>query len=220
MREIGNIFLCWRPGRGSGRIPVGKIKHSVNGKISFAYIEEGVKKAQNVGFQNYEGFPDVNKIYTENVLEIFGQRLIKSERSDTKTFYDFWGVDNQYKDNILYMLAYTQGLLPTDNFEFLADFNPNSSLSFISEITGLSEANLAKGTLITGDKLSYQLEPENTYDNNAVKVFYKEQYLGHVKLIHSRVFFKTKRVLPIKVHNIESNGVLKRIFIKIGNSIN
>lgn len=217
MKEIGNIYLCWRQGKGSTRIPIGIIKHSVTRGVRFSYNQNEVAKARKLGFQHYEGFPDVTKEYNENVLEIFGQRLIKSERSDTRAFYEFWGVDTQYKDNDFYMLAYTQGLLPTDNFEFLADFNPTPQLSFISEITGLTEAKLDRDLLKVGDKLRYELEPNNEYDNKAVGLYLGDKYLGHVKLIHSRVFYKTNTVFNITVHNIESNGYLKRVFIKISN---
>jgi hypothetical protein len=216
MKEIGNIHLCWRKGKGSVRIPVGIIKHNATGGVRFSYNNIGVKKAKEFGFEKYEGFPDTSVIYTENVLEIFGQRLIKSERSDTSDFYKFWNIDTKYKDDVFYMLAYTQGLLPTDNFEFLADFHPSPNLSFISEITGLTELPLPIETLKIGDKLSYKLEPENIYDKKAVGLYLNDKYLGHVKLIHSRIFHKVSHIIPIEVYDIEKNGVLKRVFIKIG----
>lgn len=216
MKSIGNIHVCWRKSKGNIRIPIGIIKNSFTNGISFTYLEKGVKQASEFGFKYYEGFPDIKKVYTENVIEIFGQRIIKSERSDVQSFYNFWGIDTRYKDNDLYMLAFTQGILPTDNFEFLADFNPSKTLTFISEITGLTESQLPTDIIKVGDALRYELEPENKFDNKAVKVFKGDTYLGHVKLIHSRVFYKVKRSIPIRVHNIEKNGVLKRVFIKIG----
>lgn len=217
MKAIGNIFLCWRNGKGNERIPIGVIKKNILEGVTFNYIKEGVDRARNLGFIRYEGFPDVNIKYKENVLEIFGQRLIKSERSDTKAFYDFWGIDSRFKDDVFYMLAYTQGLLPTDSFEFLADFNPFPKLSFVSEITNLTASKISSSFLNRGDELTYQLEPDNKFDSNAVKLFKGNEYLGHIKLIHSRVFHKTKRIYKIKVHSIEKNGYLNRVFILIGN---
>lgn len=215
MREIGNIHLCWRPAKGSSRIAVGIIKHSITRGVRFNYLKEGVEEAQRFGFKFYEGFPDLDKEYTENVIEIFGQRIVKSERSDVKDFYDFWGVNQAFKDNDIYMLAYTQGLLPTDNFEFLADFNPEKGLSFVSEIAGLTEANLDVNTILEGDELSYELEPNNPYDSKAVKLFKNEKHVGYVKVIHSRIFHKVSGPFKIKAQSLETNGVLKRVFIKI-----
>nr|WP_315144754.1 hypothetical protein [uncultured Flavobacterium sp.] len=216
MKAIGNIHLIWRPGKGSRRISVGTIKKSASEGIRFQYNEKGVEKAKEFGFVHYEGFPDTskNKIYNENVIEIFGQRLMRSERPDLKDFYDFWNIDLSKKEDKFYMLAFTQGLLPTDNFEFLADFNPIDDLSFVTEITNLSEAQIPSDKVSVEDILTYELEPNNLYDKKAVRVFKGELYLGHIKLIHCKVFHKTNRQFKLIVQGVEKNGVLKRVFIK------
>lgn len=214
MKAIGNIHLIWRPGKGSRRISVGTIKKSASEGIRFQYNQEGVEEAKTLGFVHFEGFPDTNKIYTENVIEIFGQRLMRSERPDLKEFYDFWNIDLNKKEDKFYMLAFTQGLLPTDNFEFLAQFNPVDNLSFVTEITNLSEAKISSDKVSIGDILRYELEPTNLYDKKAVKVFKNELYLGHIKLIHCNVFHKTNKQFNLIVQGIEKNGVLKRIFVK------
>lgn len=216
MKAIGNIHLIWRPGKGSRRISVGTIKKSASEGIRFQYNEKGVEKAKEFGFVHYEGFPDTSKdkIYNENVIEIFGQRLMRSERPDLKDFYDFWNIDLSKKEDKFYMLAFTQGLLPTDNFEFLADFNPIDDLSFVTEITNLSEAQIPSDKVSVEDILTYELEPNNLYDKKAVRVFKGELYLGHIKLIHCKVFHKTNRQFKLIVQGVEKNGVLKRVFIK------
>jgi len=214
MKAIGNIHLIWRPGKGSRRISVGTIKKSTSEGIRFQYNQEGVEEAKKLGFVHYEGFPDTDKVYTENVIEIFGQRLMRSERPDLKDFYDFWNINLSEKEDKYYMLAFTQGLLPTDSFEFLADFNPKKDLSFVTEITGLSDAKINSELITVGDILRYELEPENSFDKNAVKVFKDNLYLGHIKLIHSRVFHKTQKQFKLTVQGVEKNGIIKRIFVK------
>ncbi len=214
MKAIGNIHLIWRPGKGSRRISVGTIKKSTLEGIRFQYNQEGVEEAKKLGFVHYEGFPDTCIDYRENVIEIFGQRLMRSERPDLQDFYDFWNVDLNKKEDKFYMLAFTQGLLPTDNFEFLANFNPVDSLSFVTEIANLTEAQIPSDKVSVNDILRYELEPTNEYDKKAVKVFKGELYLGYVKLIHSEVFHKTSRRFDLIVQGIEKNGVLKRIFVK------
>lgn len=217
MKEIGNIFLVWRKGSGDRRIPIGLIKKNILDGVRFSYLHENVETARSLGFNAFEGFPDTTakRIYTENVLEIFGQRLMRSERNDLKEFYEFWKIDTRFKDDIFYMLARTQGLMPTDNFEFLADFNPNKGLSFISEISGLSKSQISSDKLNIGDKLTYVLEPENQFDDFAVKLYLNDLQLGYVKLIHSKVFYRSKSKIQVKVHHIEKNGVLSRVFIDI-----
>ena len=107
---FGNIFLCWRPKIGERRIKVGVLHQSSNG-LTFSYTEEAKKAAEQSGFTPYAGFPNLNETYTKNVLEIFSQRLTRSERPDIDKYYAFWRIAPEYRNDKLYLLAKTQGLL-------------------------------------------------------------------------------------------------------------
>ncbi len=216
MKEIGHIYLSWRKGFGSRRHIVGVLKRSVTQGVRFFYFVDKVEEALKDGFMPYTEFPIINKEYTENVLEIFGQRIMKSERSDIADFLSFWEIDSKYKEDKFYLLAHTQGLNPSDNFEFLADYNPSKSLCFLTDLASLSHLKLSPGTVKPGDNLKYILEPKNEYDKNAVKVFIGDQHIGYIKKIHSNVFYKQKnKPLILKVKAVEQNGVMKRIFVKV-----
>lgn len=215
MKAIGKIYLAWRKGRGSRRTIVGVIHKNVTEGVRFEYIKAGVEEALKDGFTPYIDFPEVDKIYSENVLEIFGQRLIKTERTDSQRYLDFWDIDPKYKEDKYYLLAYTQGMLSNDNFEFLADFQPVKNLKFVSEICGLSHQNLQSGLLSVGDKLTYELDSTNAKDKFAVKVKKGKLVAGFVKQMHSRVFYKTKYPFQIKVKSIDQNGTVNRVFIEI-----
>lgn len=216
MKAIGNIYLTWRKGKGSSRKRVGVIKRNSNTGVTFSYIEKGVLEAEKEGFTPYVDFPDISKIYVENVLDIFGQRLIKTERPDSQKYLDFWAIDSKYKDNKFYLLAHTQGLLATDNFEFLADYNPIKGLSFISEICGLSHTNPPLDIISEGEELKWKYNRSNSYDNKAIEVCKGDTYLGNVKLVHCNVFHKPGGdKLKIRVKSIEKNGQINRVFIKI-----
>lgn len=216
MKSVGNIYLTWRKGKGDRRIVIGVIRRNSTQGVRFEYLQEGVKEAQKKGFSKYEGFPDTSKKYTKNVIQIFGQRLMQSDRNDIADFYKFWFIKDECKDDDYYMLAYTQGILPTDNYEFLADFNPVKGLEFVTEIAGLSKTKIAPNKIEKGDILRYEKEkPVNSYDKFAVKVFKDDLFLGYIKTIHNRVFYKLKHPLKIKVHHIEKNGTLNRVFLHV-----
>ncbi|GGG43848.1 hypothetical protein [Epilithonimonas arachidiradicis] len=214
-KSIKNIYLTWRTGRGGSRIPIGIIKKNSSEGVVFKYLKKGVEKAKKSGFLLFEGFPDVNKVYNSNVLDIFGHRLIKNERNDSKFFYDFWMIEPGKRDDTFYLLAKTQGLVPTDNFEFLADFYPRKDLCFITEISGLSTTKIESTLVNEGDVLRSVLEKDNSYDKYAVALYKDDIKLGYVKLINSRVFYHTKYKPKVIVHSIEKNGVLKKVFIKV-----
>jgi hypothetical protein len=216
MKELGHIYLSWREGLGKRRHIVGVLKRNATSGVRFTYIEEGVRKASNDGFSPYTEFPDLDREYKDNVLDVFGQRIMKSERSDIADFYDFWEIDRKFVDDKFYLLAHTQGLNPTDNFEFLADYNPIKGLRFLTDLASLSGLKLPAGSIKTGDLLTYKLESENQFDNKAVKVFKDEMVVGYIKKIHSRVFHKQKgKFLKLEVKDVEQNGVIKRVFVKV-----
>lgn len=213
---IAHIFLAWRKRSGSRRILVGIIKRNATSGVRFEYLQDGVEQAKKDGFIPYPDFPDVTKTYTENVLEVFGQRLNKSEREDIKKYYSYWEIDTALKDDKFYLLAHTQALLPTDNFEFLADYNPVKGLSFVSELCSLTKLQLPPDFIQEGEELTWEKEPQNSYDKFAVKVFKGDKFVGYVKKVHSKVFFrKNADKLKITVKSLNKNGHINRAFIKV-----
>jgi hypothetical protein len=216
MKEFDKIYLSWRKGKGSSRHIVGLLEQTQDAGYRFSYNIGAIQKAQADGFSPYIEFSDITKSYNGNVLEIFAQRLIKSERPDIQTFYDFWEIEPEYKDDKFYMLGHTQGLQPTDNFEFLADYNPVEGLHFLTELAGLSTYKLPAGTLKEGDELRFEVEDKNEHDREAIKVFKGNKEIGHIKKIHCRVFRKSgSEKLKLTVKAVDKNGIIKKVFIKV-----
>lgn len=213
---IGHIFLAWRKGPGYARVIIGVIKRNVNEGVTFRYIKKGLDDAKKDGFVVYPDFPDESKVYSDHVLDVFGQRLNKSEREDIYRYYSYWEIDPSRKDDKYYLLAHTQGMLPTDNFELLADYYPVKGLSFTSELCSMTHLKLPADTLEEGDLLRWERERSNEYDKFAIKVFKGDIFVGRVKRIHSRVFYKKNGdSLKITVKTVNRNGHLNRAFVKI-----
>lgn len=216
MKEFDKIYLSWRKGQGSGRHIVGVLEQTPDGRFGFSYDATAIEEAKTEGFTPYTEFSDISKSYNGNALDIFAQRLIKSERPDIQSFYDFWEIEPQHKDDKFYMLGHTQGLQPTDNFEFLADYNIVDGLHFLTELAGLSTYKLPSGTLKEGDELRFVLEKENEYDKHAVTVFKGDLEIGHIKKIHCKVFHKPGAdKLKLSIKSVDKNGIIKKAFIKV-----
>ena len=216
MNEFDKLYLSWRKGTGSSRHIVGVLDHAPDNRFIFTYDNAGVEKAEKDGFIPYTEFPDLSKSYNGNALEIFGQRLIKSERPDIQSFYNFWEIEPDHKDDKFYMLGHTQGLLPTDNFEFLADYNLVENLHFLTELAGLSVYQLQSGTLKEGDILRFELDKTNEHDPEAVSIFKDTAEIGHIKRIHCKVFHKAgAEKLKLTVKAVDKNGIIKKAFIKV-----
>ena len=216
MKEFGNIFLTWRQGSGHRRHIVGVLKKSATKGVIFQYLQKNIDKAKEHGFVPYTEFPEIDKIYTDNVLETFSTRLTKPERTDISDFYKFWEIVEKNKDDKFYLLAKTQGFLPTDNFEFLADYHPVIGLNFLTDLAGVSHLKLKPDALAIGDELRFEKESNNPKDDKAIKVFKGDMEIGYIKKIHANVFHKSGgEKLKIKVKAIDKNGVIKRVFVKV-----
>lgn len=214
--KIRQIVVTWRQGRGSSRIPIAIVKKNESEGVSFRYLTEGVELAKKSGFTCYPDFTDTSKVYTLNIQQILSHRLNSPERPDIEKYYDFWEIPEESRGDVFRMLAYTQGQLPTDNFEFLAQYYTVSKVRFVSEITGFSEMPLETGTLREGSELEWKLEPRNEFDKNAVALYYKTLMIGHIKRIHNDVFhLKNAGVLKVKVKKLEQNGHVNKAYILI-----
>lgn len=216
-RYIKQIYLIWRRGRNDSRIKVGVITKNQTEGVRFRYIPSGIKDAIEKGFNMYPDFPNPDIVYKNNVLETFAQRLTNTERGDIQKYYDYWEILPSLKNNKFYVLAQTQGLLSTDNFEFIAEYYPVKGLRFTSEICGLTKRQLSSGTLEVGEVLIWELEKDNIYDKYAVHLYKKNgQEVGYVKTIHSKVFHDSKyKRFEVKVKSLEQNGHINRAFITV-----
>ena len=213
--RIKRIFMAWRAGKSHSRIIVGEIKSNAS-MTRFKYIKDGVEKAREEGFVGYPDFPEIGKTYDTNVLRILSQRLNDSERSDINHYYEFWEIPQNSVKDIYRLLAYTGGILPTDNFEFLADFYGTKNISLVTELTGLSTHQISNDELNEGDKLVWKLEPNNLYDKFAVSIYKNDKLLGYIKKIHSHLFYKKGGYfLSVRVKRIEHNGHINKVFLLI-----
>lgn len=216
MHDFNDIYLSWRKGPGSSRYIVGRLSQRSDGGFIFKYDKSVTIEAKEDGFTPYTEFPDIGKDYNGNVLDIFAQRLIKSERPDIGKFFDFWEIEPRFQEDKFYLLGHTQGLLPTDNFEFLADYKLIPGLHFLTELAGLSHLKLSPNILRIGDILSFQIDRNNDFDDQAVRVYKGDDEVGFIKKIHCRVFHKSgAENLKIEVKAIDRNGYLRRVFVKV-----
>lgn len=216
MKEFDKLYLSWRKGQGSRRHIVGVLEHTTDGRFAFTYDNVAAEKAAEEGFAPYTEFPDIMQSYNGNVLEIFGQRIIRSERPDIQSFYDFWEIESSFKEDKFYLLGHTQGLLPTDNFEFLADYKLVPGLHFLTELAGLSKYELPAGSVKIGDILRFEIEKNNEHDSEAVKIFNSDLEIGYIKKIHCKLFHKPgAQNLKLSVKAVDKNGIIKKIFIKV-----
>ncbi len=215
MKKVREIFVSWRKGKGVPRKLIGVLRRTSSNGITFKYLKEGVEKAKLEGFVEYPGFPvDYDKVYQEDDLDIFSLRLIPFDRKDNVHLLKFWEASDV--TDKFSLLALTQGLLPTDNFEFLGLYNPSKDFRFVTDLAGLSHLSLEKGTVSIGDVLTYELERNSeAHKDIAVKVYKSNEHVGYIKNVHNNIFITSNNKLKLVVKALEQNGVIKNIFVLV-----
>ena len=212
MKEFDKIFLSWHSGLKPSRHLLGVLQQEDTAAFTFHYDRMEVERLGKI----YTELPNVDVVYNGSILEVFAKRLINSDRSDVQDFYDFWEIEADKVTDKFYLLAHTQGLLPTDNFEFLADFNPIPGLHFLTDLANLSGTKLPKDAVRIGDELTFEKDDSNAFDSKAVKVFKSGKQIGFIKKGHSHLFCKPgAEKLKLSVKAIDQNGTIKRIFVKV-----
>jgi hypothetical protein len=215
MNKFSKIYLAWRHSKGQPRIMIGEIIER-SSEVDFKYLQDGVYQARRDGFMGYPGL-SIETTEHKNVLSLFTKRLINTERSDAKELLKFWGVQDEYIENKLYLLVMTQGMSQNDNFEFLACFELKDDLSFITDIAGLSHSKFNISKLKKRDKLTFERE-NLKQDKNAIKLLFEQELVGYIKKGHNEVFIDTKADnLEIVVEHIINTNETKQVFVKIFN---
>lgn len=213
MNNFSKIYLAWRHSKGQPRIMIGEITVQGN-EVNFKYLQAGVNQARKEGFMGYPGL-SIEITEHKNVLNLFSKRLINTERSDAKELLMFWGIQDEYTENKLYLLVMTQGMSQNDNFEFLACFKLQNDLSFITDIAGLSHSKFDVSKLKKGDLLTF--EKENLkQDKNAIKLLFEQELVGYIKKGHNEVFIDNNAEnLKIVVEHIFNQSDTQQVFVKV-----
>jgi hypothetical protein len=210
------IYISWRKQAGDRRYIIAKIKRNVSEGISFEYLK-GYADAKKDGLEHFLGFKDSQKLTPESIEHLLALRVISKERPDRNGYLSFWEAEN-VSDNFD-ILALTQGKTQTDNFEFLADYQPKKGLKFVTDLANLSRLKLPAKTLSKGDILTYKLEKGNLFDKDAVCIYKGNLPVGYIKKIHSRVFHRTRKTLKITVKAVDENGITKQVFVKVESEV-
>lgn len=217
---LKKIYLSWRPGKGDGRYLVGVFsrENSSGDDIIFKYQTEEVAKANEKGFYNYPEFPDFNKEYRTNIKTALSLRLMPKTRADRYDYLSFWNANIEGLD-WFDELGFTQGELATDTFEFLAEYPKKHNgigINFVSNVAALSHLKLQPDCVTVGDRLRFELESNNKFDTNAVRLLKGNSLIGYVKRGHNLFFHKIKpEEVEIKVSSIEKNGKMNQIYISV-----
>jgi hypothetical protein len=178
-------------------------------------LRKNLSQAYSSGFNGYAGL-SLFKTRHADVLSLFSKRLIDTNRSDAHFLLDFWEVDPEYRNNKLYILAVTQGITYSDNFEFIAVYEYEPGLNFITDIAGIRYTGFDLSKLSVGDELCYEREKGNPHDKYAVRTLFGGEEIGYIKKGHNEVFQKdSDGKIRLKVKDVRSADENSQLFVRV-----
>lgn len=118
--------------------------HRFDNNANLKYLTEtdDFRAAQNLGFEFYPAFRDIDKIH-ENVLDAFMRRVPPRNRSDFEHYLKNFRIKPDAKFSNFALLGYSGAKLPTDGFSIIHPFtNVTSAFEALVEIAGFRFNNI------------------------------------------------------------------------------
>lgn len=186
------MWLIWKQPKTRRRYKIGVLSYN-NEEYTFKYVNPELDSAKKEGFSFFPGFDNLAIEYSS--AELFASietRLPNAARPDYLEILNLYSLEKS--STKFEILKATKGRLITDNYEFVPAFD-NTKIEF--DVAGTRHCPDLKKCLKfinINDRLELELEPENIYDESAIKVIYsckgKKYHLGYVPRYYSQELAK------------------------------
>ncbi len=182
------MWLIWKEPKTRRRYKVGTLNYD-NSIYIFKYTNPELDEAKETGFKFFPGFENLDEVYKNEDLFInIATRLPNVNRPDYLELLNSFGLDST--STKLEILKATKGRLITDNYEFVSAFDKNKIEFNVAGTNHSEDIDICKKVIAINDKLDLELEPENKFDDDAIKVILnknnKVYHLGYVPRYYSK----------------------------------
>jgi len=182
------MWLIWKNPETRRRYKIGILMYEKD-KYIFSYVNPELGCAIESGFTFFPGFDNTYKIYESNKLFAnIKTRLPNPKRPDYLEILNSYNLEKDSTE--IEILKATKGRLITDNYEFVPSFDSNKVEFDVAGTRHCPDIKKCKDIIRVNDKLLLELEPENEYDEYAIKVILskngKKYHLGYVPRYYSK----------------------------------
>jgi hypothetical protein len=187
--EPERLLLTWQPvdeqSQHRTRRTVGEVlRGSSDSDMVFRYLSDtpDFRAAQAAGFQGFPAFPLDGAEVTKGVHETFMRRLPPRKREDFADFLAQHRLPSPFLYSDMALLGYTGARLPSDGFALVPQFPVNAMpCDYLMEVAGLRHVyNGSIADIRNGDVVSFQAEPSNPVDSDALAVVHAGHVIGYV----------------------------------------
>jgi len=168
-----------------------------NNTVAFRYLHNGedFKKAENVGFRPYPAFTNIKKEYSNDITAVFCLRLPPKKRRDYHIFLRSIRLPEDAITKAMLsdfaLLGYSEARLPGDGFSIINPYDEHPSpCEFLSEIAGFRHIVTPEDydDFPIGTELSFEPDPANPHDPNAIKIKAGNTHIGYVNRAQTPAF--------------------------------
>ena len=194
------FWLIWKDPNTRRRYKIG-ILTIINDEYHFKYNEDEIGEAIDVGFDFFPGFVDIKQEYkSKELFANISTRLPNSTRPDYLEVLETYGLNR--KSTQTEILEKTKGRLLTDEYEFVSAFNKEKIEFDVAGTRYCKDIDKCKKMLRVDERLQLELEPENEYDRNAIRVIYTAQKGEKYKIGYVPRYY-SEQLTEILKNNVE-----------------
>ncbi len=185
------LWLIWRQPKTRRRYKVGIL--SFDKIYTFSYLNPELDDALKNGFTYFPGFEDLQKEYrSEQLFANIATRLPNPKRPDYLNILNSYDLDSSSSQ--FDILSATKGRLVTDSYEFVPVFDSKKIEFDIAGTRHSKDISECCQLIQVNDLLTLELDPNNEFDEHAIKVFFihdsKKYQLGFVPRYYSKELTK------------------------------
>lgn len=187
--EPARLLLTWQPmdehAPQRTRRTVGEVlRADSDGDLLFRYFRgtPDFAAACTAGFQGFPAFQMDQSEIRQGVHETLMRRLPPRKREDFADFLALHRLPAPFTYSDMALLGYTGAKLPSDGFTLFPEFPTNTvPCDYLMEVAGLRHVYDGPMTEIRdGDEVTFQPEPSNPVDKDALVVLHKGRRIGYV----------------------------------------
>ena len=201
------MWLIWKNPQTRRRYKIGVLTYNKQ-QYLFKYVNPELDDARKNGFGFFPGFDNIHKEYISK--ELFANtetRLPNPARPDYLEILNSYGLE---KDSTkLEILKATKGRLLTDNYEFVPAFDKVKVQFDVAGTRHCPDVKKCLKLISVNDKLILELDQNNLYDKNALKVILiknnKYYHLGYVPRYYS------KELTELLKNNVEYSAMVQSL---------
>lgn len=187
--EPSRLLMTWQPSDEGAplrtRRVVGEVfSDKASGDVVFRYLKgtDDFLAAEAAGFK---GFPAFRLEHTEirhGVLESLMRRLPPRNREDFSDYLQLHGLAVPFKLSDIALLGHTGARLPSDGFGLVPEFPEDvGPCEYVMEVAGTRHAlQSALSDLHVGDVVSFEPDPSNAMESDALAVLHHGHRIGYV----------------------------------------